>query len=555
MYPIKELKIRFGAVPTAPSLTLAEPGITVFIGPNNSGKSQALREIQHWAHGAQGGVIIESIITNDLSQNAQKIVENLIAEAGLSHDIDSDFNFNIQRANTTYGLSKNSILGILKSNGSQTHRPLMMPSILLDGTTRLTLTHSRALGSLLPPTSTAARLIVNDKARRKLQKIFFEALNKYLIIDGSTNPGQASFKLSIEKPSPAVERSFTDEAIEYFKKAHPIESMSDGIKAFGGILIELFAGDPTILIIDEPEAFLHPSLAFSLGREICRPNDESIQKNVFVATHSAAFLMGCIQSGSHLNIVRLTHADGVSTARMLSAADLSVLMRNPLMRSTSAIEALFYDYVIVTEGDVDRAFYDEINQRLTSENDPRGIINCLFLRAQNKQTVADIVKPLRALGIPAVGIVDVDIYAEGGQVWSKFVSSAGMDEATAHGSSALRGKVNEAFKATGVAKPKEKGGVGILDAQNRQGADSLFDLLAEYGMFVVRHGEVEDWLPIEPRSSVHGPEWLIKTFEMMGENSNDALYMKPSIGNVWDFLGEISTWLKNPKRKGIPIPL
>jgi predicted ATP-dependent endonuclease of OLD family len=43
--------------------------------------------------------------------------------------------------------------------------------------------------------------------------------------------------------------------------------MSDGVRAFTGIITEVIAGDPNILLIDEPEAFLHPSLAYKLGKE------------------------------------------------------------------------------------------------------------------------------------------------------------------------------------------------------------------------------------------------------------------------------------------------
>ena len=84
-------------------------------------------------------------------------------------------------------------------------------------------------------------------------------------------------------------------------------------------------------------------------------------------------------------------------------------MRNPLLRSIGVLSGLFYEAVVVTESDTDRAFYQEINERLLAESDERGVANCLFLNAQNKQTVWDIVQPLRELGIPAVGVVDVDV--------------------------------------------------------------------------------------------------------------------------------------------------
>ena len=79
---------------------------------------------------------------------------------------------------------------------------------------------------------------------------------------------------------------------------------------------------------------------------------------------------------------------------------------------------------MVAEADSDRAFYQEINERLLGKSDPRGIPNCLFINAQNKQTVWEIVGPLRELGIPTVGIVDIDVLKDGGQVWSKPLDGA-----------------------------------------------------------------------------------------------------------------------------------
>ena len=52
-----------------------------------------------------------------------------------------------------------------------------------------------------------------------------------------------------------------------------------------------------------------------------------------------------------------------------------------------------------------------------------GIPNCLFLNAQNKQTVRTVIRPLRQLGIPAAGIVDIDVLKDGGSVWTDFLAS------------------------------------------------------------------------------------------------------------------------------------
>jgi hypothetical protein len=45
--------------------------------------------------------------------------------------------------------------------------------------------------------------------------------------------------------------------------------------------------------------------------------------------------------------------------------------------------------------------------------------------------------------------------------------------------------------------------------------------------------------------------WLIDIFIKMGENPDDANYLKPSSGDVWDFIGNVKEWIDNPK-KGIP---
>ena len=131
--------------------------------------------------------------------------------------------------------------------------------------------------------------------------------------------------------------------------------------------------------------------------------------------------MGCIQSGAPINIVRLTYRDNVATARLLASQELLTLMRNPLLRSTRVLDGLFYEFVVVTEADADRAFYQEVNERLLKLKPEWGIPNCLFLNAQNKQTVPTVLKPLRNLGIPAVGIVDVDVLKDGGTAWTTFL--------------------------------------------------------------------------------------------------------------------------------------
>lgn len=393
-------------------------------------------------------------------------------------------------------------------------------------------------------------LFINDIKRIEIRRIVYDAFGLYFVLD-PTNLGNLRIKLSTLAPeSPIIERGLYEEAINFHSQAQPIEQASDGVKAFTGIITEVIAGDPRILLIDEPEAFLHPSLSFKLGKEIARASSGS-DKSLFVSTHSPNFVMGCIQSGAPVTIVRLTYNSGVATARILKNSDILKFMRNPLLRSTGVLNGLFFEFVVVTEADSDRAFYQEINDRLLRFKPEWGIPNCLFINAQNKQTIHTIMKPLRELGIPTVGIVDVDVLKDGGTDWSNLLGSAFVPQISQSPLSQIRVSIKRQLEATGKDMKKD-GGVELLENDDKEAANNLFDELSKYGIFAVRKGELESWLkPLG--ASGHGTGWLIEVFEKMGENPEADSYLKPSEEDVWSFMGQIKQWLTNPTRKGIPI--
>lgn len=220
------------------------------------------------------------------------------------------------------------------------------------------------------------------------------------------------------------------------------------------------------------------------------------------------------------------------------------------MRSTGVLSGLFYEFVVVSEADADRAFYQEVNERLQRYKPELGIPNCLFINAQNKQTVQTIIRPLRDLGIPAAGIVDIDILKEGGSVWTSFLESAFVPEIERNSLSTARAAVKQRFDQIGKDMKRE-GGVQLLAVEDREAAKNLLERLAEYGLFAVPHGELESWLQ-QLGATGHGPTWLISVFERMGEDSASESYLKPTDDDVWHFLGQVKHWLTNANRKGIP---
>jgi len=552
------MKLKFGKAPSLAPISFSPNAITVFVGPNNSGKSLILRELLHYCqHGTQNSnsSILDSIqFQGFTSEDANKKITDVLINPNFGEALQLGHIF-VGKKGVKHQLPKDQLQRVLE-NPNENHNQfcswyLSYNSLFLDGQSRIGLINDQSAGDLQKqPHSSLQVFIRDDKRRQNIRRIIYEAFGRYFVVD-PTNLGHLRIRLSDKEPINTIEEiGIHPDAVKFHSNAQHINEASDGVKAFTGILTEVIAGDPNIILIDEPEAFLHPALAYKLGLELSKATIDS-DKNVFISTHSPNFVMGCIQSGVEVNIIRLTYKDKIPTARILPNADILRLMRSPLLRSTNVLNGLFYESVIVTESDSDRAFYQEINERLLRFIPEKGIPNALFLNAQNKQTVPVIVKPLRDLGIPALGIVDVDVLKDGGSVFTTLLNSISIPDISHSGMSTIRASVKEKCESSGLDM-KRNGGVKILSSDDGRAANDLFDQFAEYGLFVVRGGELESWLK-ELSVSGHGSNWLIQMFEKMGEDPEKSSYLKPADNDVWDFIFSIKKWLSNPKRKGIPI--
>jgi ABC-type cobalamin/Fe3+-siderophores transport system ATPase subunit len=559
---IDNIKFKFGNTVGQQELEIEVTPITVFVGPNNSGKSRVLIEIERYCRrisGQSNDLIIDKIIFTPYTEDEIKkeiaeieqipFIDERVGEGQVIIGKVGAQSNQAQRVQVfRTGLIDEAQYPVRSSGYYATF--LDIYTLRLDGTNRLNLLHPQSAGDLQKtPSNHLAHLFINNDLREEVRRIVFEAFGKYYVID-PTNIGQLRVRLSDREPtSEREEKGWETDSVKFHGAALEIANASDGVRAFSGIITTLLAGDPKITLIDEPEAFLHPALSNKLGKEIGKSLRGS-KKRLFVSTHSSNFLMGCIQSGAPLNIVRLTYKNGVATARVLSKERILHLMRHPLLRSTGILSGLFFEAVIVCEADSDRAFYQEINERLLSDSDPRGINNCLFLNAQNKQTVWEIVKPLRELGIPTVGIIDIDVLKEGGQVFTKLLEGAFFPSLSHQSYQNQRNLLWTAFKNTGKDMKRE-GGIDLLIGGDKETCENFFDSLKDYGVFAVRKGELESWLK-DLNAVGHGSNWLIDIFSKMGENPDETGYVKPDEGDVWNFIGAIKSWVENPNAKGVP---
>jgi hypothetical protein len=321
--------------------------------------------------------------------------------------------------------------------------------------------------------------------------------------------------------------------------------MSDGVRAYVGILTAALSVNPLVLLIDEPEEFLHPPLVRSLGKTLA---DLAAEREgvIVAATHSPDFVMGCIQSGKRVNILRLTYEDAVPKARLLASEDIYPLMKDPRLRSAAPISAMFYRGAVICESDADRVFYQEINERLL-DGAETALKDCLFANVQNLQTIRLLVEPLRKMGIPTAAIVDLDLITDPEQ--RHLYRAAGIPDGIVKTLGQWTGEVRAAFKRLNLT-PKEAG-IGALNADDRDVAETLLSTLGQYGVFAVPVGELERWLP-HLNVSAHKSEWLGRMLERLGTDPAGPGYVRPGKSDVWDFLRNIALWVSDPNKKGMP---
>jgi hypothetical protein len=544
---------------------VVDPGVvTVIVGPNNSGKSRALAEIAGWAQGGQEpGLVIQDLdaewpasveealqllgqyVQPDPRPQVVRVMAPSVPGAGGGQE-----EFDAQAFSAVLDQPDEALLpeGL---RGGRRRWTLRFFTALWTGRERFALASDQQLTDLqLPPQNHLQVLFRDDSLRARVRELIHSAFGLYFVLD-PTQPGQLRMRLSrTPPPSPSVERGLDDRAIKFYSETLSLQEQSDGIQCYVGMIAALLSLPLRLILIDEPEAFLHPPLARRLGgaiSEIARDRDA----RVVTATHSAEFLRGCVESPAPTSIVRLTYerSTGEATARSLSTSELRPLMTEPLLRSTRALEGLFHRAVVVGESDADRAFYDEINRRLAGAG--RGVSEAQFVNAQNWSTEARVIGPLRRLGVPAAGVLDLDTLWNSKNEWRPLYRAVGLRDGDP------TRLAFEADQASLARDPAERAacksrGIGGLSKAKRPGMREFVVSLAEYGVFIVPVGELESWLPDlgVPASPKH--EWIVRMMTNLGTDPEKPGYVRPGRGGVWRFVDSIERWVADPSRKGMP---
>jgi AAA domain, putative AbiEii toxin, Type IV TA system len=187
-----------------------------------------------------------------------------------------------------------------------------------------------------------------------------------------------------------------------------LHSQGDGMRSFTGTLISLLVHPTSIILLDEPEAFLHPPQARRLAEIIASEVPGNCQ--VIVATHNDAFIRALLDaSEKRVILARIVRSGDRNNASVLDQTKLLEMWSDSLLRTSDVLSALFHEAALLCEGDSDARFFSALLDATRGERrDP----DVGFYHFGGKDRIASMARALRAVQIPVVAIVDIDILSE-----------------------------------------------------------------------------------------------------------------------------------------------
>lgn len=541
-------------------LEIAANDIVVFVGPNNAGKSQSLKDIYALSKAKTPSVVVSDV---EISKYTQAI-STILSQVSVGEKYDSCTKYDY------FGKSL-FVYSNTDSDYPQTglhadYRDLFVAN--LDTSARLNICkpprNIRRDQSKEHPIHYAA---FEGKYRTWLSDSFKKAFN--IEITPNTQFG-SEIPLCIGKPvqlngTYEDEQSRQEEYAAILETYKQVQNQGDGIKSFTGILLYLMLDYYCTYLIDEPESFLHPPQARIMGQII--GNTLSDQQQAFISTHSEDIIKGLLEvCPERIKIVRVTREDDINHFSILNNSEFNHVWNDPLLKYSNIMASLFHKTVVLCESDSDCKLYSIIESHIKQKEGKYS--ETLFIHCGGKHRMSKIVSALRSLDINVKLIPDIDVLNDQ-EVFKGIVESFGIDfgsiqsdynnivsnlhsprekinrnlakiainqildnSANVYLSSKEIKNIREEISTTSKWDNLKSAGTMALPAGNATASYETIDqLLKSVGIYIVPVGELECFVK---EVGGHGPEWVNKVLETYPD-LDDAVYKK-----ITDFISSMN---------------
>ncbi len=543
------LKLRRAHLFGGAELQFAASGVTAIVGANNVGKSTLLREIVNVLHrdpqigaGTSAGLIVDRLELDGAGTVADLFA--WLAEHSHVREVD----------NAHLGFARMGSMPVHPLNVLRQWQPEMGSlgeaaqffAHYADGTSRLTTAVSVEMrdDASTPASHPVHRLEDDPELFEAFDGISFEVFRKHLELDRSARFIRLRVgRLDMEAPpvnavTPAYRAAMAELPV--------LDSQGDGMRSLLGLVLPLVTSEFPIVVIDEPEAFLHPPQAQALGRILGRMTVErGIQ--VVLATHDKNLLAGLLTSGAGVTVARLRRERDVPFIAQLDTDILKELWGDPSLKHTNVLDGLFHRLVVLCEADGDCQYYaSTLDVRTTEAQVPGSEI--LFAPTNGKAAMAKVARMLRVVDVPVVCSLDLDflddptivknlVAAMGGD-WAELVglyrdavaNFAGADSgvtceqvldgvesvlrplgATPYDAAAKESVRVQLRASAGPWERVKVSGVSAFTGTAWTAADELIRRLDSLGIVLVKEGVLER---LAPEVAVRkGPAWLVAALD------------------------------------------
>ena len=529
------------------SLSLEKNCILVFVGQNNVGKSQALRDIYVHARNELGTLVVAK---TSFSKSTYEIISKWLETHFAVHDIrdcrsysgmDCSFNqYQVQRAERsgTFGEITDAFVS------------------RLDTATRLAISNPPEAVGRRAATKHPIHVLERDELLlEKVSAYFRKAFGVGLI--PFVGYGRTIPLCVGDDPKDVCEETLTGSQRESrFLKVldglPQLQDQGDGMRSFAGVMLYLTLGFYNMFLIDEPEAFLHPPQATLLGNVIGELLTN--EQQAFISTHSMDFINGLLEKvPNRVKIIRVTRSGNSNDFSVLDNTRLIQISKDPFLRYSALLEGMFYKNVVLCEGDADCMFYSMLNNAADMKG-AKGT-ETLFTHCGGKQRMPKVIGALKELRVDVKVIPDFDVLNNevvlkelvqvcGGD-WSRIerdykiliadinqrsnVGRTGADvlkEISAELADVMETVVSPT-KMRNIRKSLESrtvwdqlkttGVTGVGAGNPRSACESILKYLSTIGIHVVPCGELECFVPTV---GGHGPDWLHAVIEQCPETAN-----------------------------------
>ncbi|WP_034995708.1 AAA family ATPase [Beijerinckia mobilis] len=384
---------------------------TVIVGPNNAGKSQLLRDITLCASGRKEQMKVLEHVGIDIGRSAIELVTSLAAGLKANNagqyfldgaGISLDENMSIQyfpNQLAQHTLSEDTARAFIASS--------FVRQLLAYLTTEARLSFSKHKTNLHRPHNPGVTSLVealfqssnSNEDEKWLSERIQQAFNIEVALDNFSDPG--ALEMRVADSFVNLPRDDRARAREFMQKCARLDEQGDGLRSFVATLGAAKSLSREVILVDEPEAFLHPPQAFQMGKALCGENFGG--KQIICSTHSADFLRGVIAARTDITVIRISRGRNGQLVTSLSPEELKTIAGNHVLSSGRVLDGIFYRKVVITESDGDAVLYGAL-----STNDDRAG-ETYYVNSYSKQATATVATPYKHMCVPHAAIVDIDL--------------------------------------------------------------------------------------------------------------------------------------------------